>query len=346
MVCPLCQEDLTDSANQRLKRFHEYVENDVAKTADSARKKVEEERREIEAARLSISADEALTDELNALDAMIVQKIDNYQASLEARRTTMLDSLGASDWSGISGLSESPRGCVRQLAAHQLKACRALRRAADEEKRQSLVKELAELSARQRLASSVNAVIELLARMKRKAALEGCREGLKTRPISDKSKELASTAVTDELRKALDGEFGTLGIGHIKTKLKERSARGKMLHQLLLDLPTTNKIEEILSEGEQRAIALGSFFAELALANHSCGIVFDDPVSSLDHKRRGKVAKRMVREASARQVIVFTHDVVFLEQLRAECDQASIEPTITSLDREGTSVGIVSSGLP
>ena len=91
-----------------------------------------------------------------------------------------------------------------------------------------------------------------------------------------------------------------------------------MFHQLLLDLPIANKIEEILSEGEQRAIALGSFFAELALANHSCGIVFDDPVSSLDHWRRLNVARRLVEEAKSRQVIVFTHDTSFLGQL---CDE-------------------------
>lgn len=345
-VCPLCQEALPDTANQRLKRFHEYIENDVAKTADNARRKVEEAKKKIEAASLSISPDEALADELKGLDDEILQKIADFEASLESRRASMLDSLGKSDWGDISGLNESPRVYVRQLAAHQLKSCRELRRAADEEKRRQLEKELAELSARQRLATSLKAVIALLERMKRKAALEKCRQSLKTRPISDKSKELASVAVTEELRKALDEEFNRLGIGHIKTKLKERSARGRMLHQLLLDLPTTNKIEEILSEGEQRAIALGSFFAELALANYSCGIVFDDPVSSLDHKRRRKVAKRMVREASSRQVIVFTHDVVFLEQLRTECDRASHDPTITSLDRVGASAGIVSSGLP
>lgn len=345
-VCPLCQEDLPDAANQRLKRFQKYIENDVARTADGARKKVEEAKRKIEAASLSISPDEALTDELKELDDAILTKIVDFQAALESRRASMLESLRASDWNYISNLSESPRISIRQLAAHQLKACRALRRAADEKKRRTLEKELTELSARQRLAACLTAVIDLLERLKRKEALEKCRQDLKTRPMSNKSKELASVAVTDQLRKALDEEFERLGIGHIKTKLKERNDRGRMLHELLLDLPTTNKIDEILSEGEQRAIALGSFFAELALANHSCGIVFDDPVSSLDHKRRGKVAKRMVREAGSRQVIVFTHDVVFLEQLRTECERASIEPAITSLDRVRTNAGIVSSGLP
>lgn len=345
-ICPLCQENLPETASKRLKRFDEYIQNDVAKTADAARNKVETAKSKIEAADLQITADEALSDELKALDDSIPRIITDFQASIDSRRGSMLNCLGTSEWNDMPGLVESPRVRVRQLAAHQLKGYRTLVRAADEEKRNKLEEELSELAGRQRLAKSLKAVIELLERMKRKATREKCRPKLNTRPISDKSKELASVAVTEELRKALDEEFNTLGIGHIKTKLKERSARGKMLHQLLLDLPTTNKIDEILSEGEQRAVALGSFFAELALANNSCGIVFDDPVSSLDHKRRGRVAKRMVKEANARQVIVFTHDVVFLEQLRTECKRASIEPAITSLERVGKSAGIVTPGLP
>ncbi|WP_297764989.1 AAA family ATPase [uncultured Alcanivorax sp.] len=343
-VCPLCQEDLPETANQRLKRFDEYIANDVAKTADADRQKVETAKSKIEAADLQVAADEALGDELKALDDSILGAITDFQASIEYRRESILNCLRESKWNDIPSLRESPRTRVRQLAADQIKAYRTLVRAADEENRNRLEKELNELSARKSLAKSLKAVIELLERMKIKAALEKCQ--LKTRPISDKSKEFASVAVTDELRKALDEEFKTLGIGHIKTKLKERSVRGKMFHQLLLDLPNTHKIDEILSEGEQRAVAIGSFFAELALANHSCGIVFDDPVSSLDHKRRGRVAKRMVREANTRQVIVFTHDVVFLEQLRTECKRASIEPEITSLERVGKSAGIVAPGLP
>lgn len=345
-VCPLCQEELPESGTHRLKRFDEYIKNDVAKTADAARKKVETAKAKIEAADLQVVPEEALKDELLALDASMLQIIDDFQKSVESRRTSMLNSLVTPKWEEIPALSESPRARVRQVAAHQLRAHRTLVKAADEENRKKLELELSELSARQNLVKSLPAVIDLLGRMKKKAALEKCRSSLKTRPISDKSKEFATVAVTDELRRTLDAEFAALGIGHIKTKLKERNERGKMLHQLLLDLPTTKRIEEILSEGEQRAIALGSFFAELALANHKCGIVFDDPVSSLDHKRRGRVAKRMAREAQNRQVIVFTHDVVFLEQLRAECKRSGIEPTISSLNREGASAGIVTLGLP
>jgi ABC-type dipeptide/oligopeptide/nickel transport system ATPase subunit len=345
-VCPLCQEELPESGTQRLQRFDEYIKNDVAKTADAARKKVEAAKAKIEAADLQVVPEEALKDELEALDAPLLQVIDDFQESVESRRTSMLDCLETPKWEEIPALSESPRARVRQIAAHQLRAHRTLVKAADEENRKKLEEELSELSARQNLAKTLPAVIELLGRMKKKAALEKCRSSLKTRPISDKSKEFATVAVTDELRKALDAEFAALGIDHIKTKLKERSVRGKMLHQLLLDLPTTNRIDEILSEGEQRAIALGSFFAELALANHKCGIVFDDPVSSLDHWRRRNVARRLVEEAKTRQVVVFTHDTSFLGQLCDEIDAAGIPNSMSFLEWRGGFPGCVNDGLP
>jgi wobble nucleotide-excising tRNase len=54
---------------------------------------------------------------------------------------------------------------------------------------------------------------------------------------------------------------------------------------------------------------------ELATAAHLSALVFDDPVSSLDHRWRKKVAERLVGEAAQRQVIAFTHDLVFVNDL-------------------------------
>ncbi|MBO2604353.1 AAA family ATPase [Shewanella algae] len=345
-VCPLCQENLPESGANRLKRFDEYIQNDVAKSAEAARNKVEIAKAKIKAADLMIAADDALGEELKVLDDSILQVISDFQASIDSRREFMLQCLETSKWAEVPALNVSPRGRIRQLAAQQLRIFRTLTRAADETKRTKLERELSELTARQSLAKSLNAVVELLGRMNKKSSLEKCRPALKTRSISDKSKEFATVAVTDELRKALDKEFEALGIGHIKTKLKERSSRGKMYHQLLLDLPVTNKIDEILSEGEQRAIALGSFFAELALANHSCGIILDDPVSSLDHWRRRNVARRLVEEAKNRQVVVFTHDTSFLGQLSDEIEAAGIPNSTFFLEWRGGAPGCVNDGLP
>lgn len=345
-VCPLCQEHLGKTGIQRLKRFDEYIKNDVAKTAEAARRKVEKAKISIESTDLRIIPEEALTVELNGLDKSLTHKIEEFQVSIESIRTSIVECLKNSKWTEMTTFGNSPRSQVRQLAAHQLKTYRTLIRATNEEQRKELRNELNELVARKNLASSLKAVLELLDRMKKKELLEGCRSSLQTRTISDKSKELATAAVTSELKKALDQEFKKLGIGHIKTKLKERSIKGKIFHQLLLDLPINSKIDEILSEGEQRAIALGSFFAELVIANQSSGIVFDDPVSSLDHWRRRDVARRLVEEAKNRQVIVLTHDTSFLGQLCDEIEAAGIPNLMSFLEWQGGYPGYVNKGLP
>ena len=345
-VCLLCQVPLEEAAAQRLQRFEQYVVDDVAKTAKEKRQKLETIKTKIENADLGIGLDTAINEEIRLLDETLPQIATAFEESVEIRRQWMLDTLESHKWDDLAELSENPRTQIRNLAAHQLRASRIFKRASDEKKKKELVAERDELVARQNLSRSLESVRALLQRMKDKDALEKCRSSLRTRPISDQSKEFASKAVTKELKKELDREFKSLGVGHIKTKLKERNERGRMLHQLILDLPTNHNLDAILSEGEQRAIAIGAFMAELVLANHSCGIVFDDPVSSLDHKWRRKVAKRLASESTKRQVIIFTHDVVFLSQLQNECQILEVEPTICFLEREGEYSGIVAAGLP
>src|SRR3546814_11708719 len=67
---------------------------------------------------------------------------------------------------------------------------------------------------------------------------------------------------------------------------------------------TLTKItSQILSEGEQRALALAGFLTEVALTEGSGPIIVDDPVSSLDRDRSAKVADRIADEAHKRQVV-------------------------------------------
>ena len=344
-VCPLCQDPLRD-AGDRLKRFEQYVKDDVATTAAQQRQEVEAAKTKIERANVTVGLDESLTDELALLDDAVGLTARAFQATLDARRTWMLEALNSHMWDNVPVISENPRQRLRDLAARQLKSARTFDRAADEAKSKALKAERAELRARQNLATCVDAVLALIDRMKMKRALETCEQDLKTRPISEKSKVFARKAVTPALKKALEIEFKALGIKHIKTKLKDRPDKGKMWYRLLLDLPSTHKLEEILSEGEQRAIALGSFLAELKLANHSGGIVFDDPVSSLDHWWRQNVARRLVDEATRRQVIILTHDTTFLGQLRDEIEAKSIPHSIRFLEWMDNNPGHVNDGLP
>ena len=174
------------------------------------------------------------------------------------------------------------------------------------------------------------------------------RSDVSTKGISDKAKEFTNSAVTGALRKALDSEFQKLGVGHIRTKLADWVEKGKTKYKLVLDLPGGHAIEAVLSEGEQRAIAIASFFAELGQAGHKGGIVFDDPVSSLDHEHRRQVAARLVDEATVRQVVVFTHDATFLGELCDALEQAlgKVPCLFCHLEWRNEMAGGVVEGLP
>ena len=67
--------------------------------------------------------------------------------------------------------------------------------------------------------------------------------------------------------------------------------------------------------------------------------MFDDPVSSLDHLFRERVAKRLVTESKGRQVVVFTHDIVMLLALEREAAEQHVPALIHTIRRSAKGPG-------
>ena len=101
---------------------------------------------------------------------------------------------------------------------------------------------------------------------------------------------------------------------------------------------------EILSEGEQKVIALADFLAEATL-NPSCSpIVLDDPVTSLDHKRLRHVVSRVVELSRHRQIIVFTHDIWFAAELLSCFEREPNECAFYEVMAEDQRIGLIERG--
>ena len=152
------------------------------------------------------------------------------------------------------------------------------------------------------------------------------RPQTRTNSITRMSTFLTRKAVTEELQGSFRRELSSLGFRHVEVELEEvGGAEGVLYHRLVLARAPGVELPKVVSEGEQRCLAIASFFAELSTADDRSAIVFDDPVSSLDYKWRDGVARRLVEEAKTRQVIVFTHDVVFLLRLKELADEEEVE---------------------
>lgn len=101
----------------------------------------------------------------------------------------------------------------------------------------------------------------------------------------------------------------------------------------------------MLSEGEQKVIALAEFLAELSLRPSSAPIILDDPITSLDARRADEVAERIVNLSEHHQVIVFTHHLYFATKLlnafehSSRRSQCSFYEVLAEDDKVGLALG-------
>jgi hypothetical protein len=162
-----------------------------------------------------------------------------------------------------------------------------------------------------------------------------------TKEISTHGSKLLKQYVTGELKNALTDEQKALGLTNIPLILHDRTPKGAIHHRLKLDEATLGAdTSSVLSEGEQRAVALAAFLSELKMYSGKDSIIIDDPVSSLDHIRRSKVAARLIAEAKGRQVIVFTHDLVFLSECRYYAAEDAVPIEVLGIRRGPNGFGM------
>ena len=344
-LCPLCQQPLADGAS-RLVRFEEFIQQEAEKNSEVRSQALAAEYKLFITQSLTLNLDDVTYSEIEAIDAQLAVDVKSFQKALLARQEAIKDAIISHHWDDIIEKLASPADRLQALADKLNNEAETLEKASDEKARAELLKQFSELDARIKLSQVKDAVVKAVIRISHQAKLKRCLLAVKTNSISLKTSELAEKVVSKELANALNHEFKALGAGSLQVKLQSRANRGKALHKLKLKLPQSRNPGDILSEGEQRAIAIGSFLAEVGLSGSKGGIVFDDPVSSLDHRRRERVARRLAQEAGERQVIVFTHDIYFHCLLVEEAKLAGVTIASQSLIRRAEGFGVPDSDLP
>jgi len=344
-LCPLCQQTLIDGA-ARLVRFDGFVKDETEKTA-SARKKVLDDARSRFAGQMpALGMDEELFAEIEPHDAALATDSRSLEPTLSKRQSEIVVAITSGVWENLTALPTSPVARLQDLEKTLQDEAITLVAMTDELARAALAAEHSALAARVELGKVKEALLKAIDRLGHQERLKQCQSDVRTHAISHKATDLTQKVISKELEDALNREFKALGVGQLRVSLTSRTDKGKAFHKLKLDLPQAKSPGEILSEGEQRAIAVGSFLAEINIQPGTGGVIFDDPVSSLDHKRRERVAKRLVQEGRKRQVIVFTHDIYFLNLLMGEGEQSGVTVFSQSLTRRPEGFGVTDSDLP
>ena len=139
----------------------------------------------------------------------------------------------------------------------------------------------------------------------------------KTNKVTTLKKNLSQIMITEAYIERFKNELNMISSNHsINVELIQGASKGKVYHKVaLVGAVEKRNTEEILSEGEYRAVSIAAFLADLSAWNVNQAFVFDDPINSLDQNYEENIAKRLVLLAGERQVIVFTHRLAFAEML-------------------------------
>jgi len=192
-----------------------------------------------------------------------------------------------------------------------------LRRASENEERKKMVDERERLKDRITVADHVDAMKVEITRLKTLAKYQAALDDCKTQPITRKRRVAADIVLTGRLQAAFLKNLLSLGFGGspVEYSLGAGEHGDHPVEMKLTPRPEVG-LAEVLSEGERTCVALAGLLAELETTGSRSALVLDDPVTSLDHQYRKRVAERLLREATTRQVVVLTHDIVFLFLLR------------------------------
>ena len=333
--CVLCQQELDDDASARLKAFDEYLEDQAA--ADVAAAKAAFEQAAALVLNYSIKSKEEVGTFLAGFSALgddrkvLTEKIGEYFEKANARLTLLKKALGEKDYAKLDGLEPLPDSPVDLLSADEKKLAKEGeefdRLAADDQEAKERVLRIADLNDRKKLSQEIAVILDRRAKLEERLKISACRGLCKLVPITRQITTRRRKLLTPSLKKALKDELSMLRLTHIPVDLNDRGKLGDSIVEVALSAQQRiANNSEVLSEGEQRGLALACFLAELEEIGRNHGIIVDDPVSSLDHSRMQSVARRLAVEAAkGRQVIVFTHNILFHHMLSSEarCVQVS-----------------------
>ncbi len=344
--CVLCQQDLGDDAAARLKSFDEFVAADseqVARESAAALNRLASSPRglvvfdtdtELRLQRIGSNGDGAHRELRSAL------------AALEERQSLVVRALDG-DQIEIGSLGDEAELPESSALVDEANAMLADLRTEDPRTQlEQLRLEEAEIASRQALRDHRETVEGRISALQAMHVVEEAIRLTDTRGITRRAADLTRTHVSDVLKHHFSQE--TLMLDLRRVRLADAGGgQGNLRHRAqLVDAVQRAPLDAVLSEGEQTALGLAGFLTEVESDASKSAVVFDDPVTSLDHVRRERMARRIVELASGRQVVVFTHDVAFIVDLKRAAEAASVDVAERWVTKAQAYVGRVSEGGP
>jgi len=305
--CVLCHQELDPIAKQRLTDFESYIKGKLEADAIDAESNLA----------TAIKKLPTLPNQATLDTAILAAEFD--EETSELLKSTWTSTITIADELRKDSLNEIPYN--PGVAEHPLLVKLSTLSISLEEKAQSLEKDATtfdrtkavldvnELEAKLWTSQQATAINAEIARLKAFEEIEQWKKATKTAAISTKASALSESLITESYVRRFNDELKALNASHLSVELVKSGAKlGQVKHRIQLKgFKIAANVNEILSEGENRIVALAAFMADVLDKPAHAPFVFDDPISSLDHEYEWHVAVRLAELAKTRQVIVLTH---------------------------------------
>jgi len=309
--CLLCHQPLSEESQKLLLRYWEYIKSLVEIELQKAKESLVTIKKKYEKINFNL---------VPANTILAKYLAQNYPETLKEINTelTTLKNLSETIISDIDKEEEIERreclvdtSCLEYVLLEIEKEIKELRSKEPTKELEKVNEKIILLEHRKKLSEHIEKIEDYAKQLKWTDTAKRLKGKLSPRKITDKEKELSSKYFNQEYIDAFNNECEELN-GNFGIEVKHTGRLGSSYRELKIKdrIPS-----EILSEGEQKVISLADFISEMRLSGLNRGLVFDDPVNSLDDERKSNIAERLVKEAIDRQVIVFTHDLVFVSCL-------------------------------
>ena len=339
--CVLCQQELDETAKQRLTTFNQFVLNDVSTQLNAINSIIQQKINSYNS--LVVPPIENFA-ELEQLNSNFRTEYNQFSNSITKLKNSIIAFLQNGGELNISfhALTPSISNLIPRIKADIAQNNQLL------QNRNVLVSELNELTAREFLYHNKATILQFFDEYKYKSWINHCQSQLTTTAISRKIGELMEDQAVNIQHQEFVSHLNFFNRDLASKVLisKTRTNQGNTFQKCKLN-GINEAINSILSEGEQKIIALSNFLAECTIDNRQNTIIFDDPVTSLDMDYRDLIATKIVQLSQSRQIVVFTHDLSFLRLLiDTHKTTTTTHCTVIGIDKYNGISGIVTDEIP
>lgn len=343
--CPLCLQIISEESGNRLAALQKFLSDNAATEAKKAYESLQILEGLIRSQDLRLQEHKTALDELESIQPGLSEQFTVLFEKLSERKrkfTTDSELPSADEFLDISAVQSAKQ--ISQSISEQIEAVQS-----DEDLAKLIEKkeqELQRLEDKKFVLDSFEALINNLRRHKVVKKLEGLKKQCNPLKISILSSSIYKQGVIEPLETAFAEELHQFGFTRFSIQVQTRNTGGNQQFKLAIADAGEPIVAKVASEGEQRCIAIAAFLAEMKADNRDSTVIFDDPVNSLSHQWSSRVAARLVDESKKRQVVVFTHDIVFFKLLLEQAELQDAEHNSIALVRNKKYAGLVKDSAP